>query len=68
MGRQVRKGEKGIVIFVPFKTKLEDADGNEFTVIRNFGTGAVFDISQTDGDPLPEIPILDLDDETEAGD
>lgn len=67
VGRQVRKGEKGIVIFVPFKSKFEDADGNEVTVIKNFGTGIVFDISQTDGDELPTIPIADLERETEAG-
>ena len=67
LGRQVRKGEKGILIFVPFKRKFEDDDGNEFTVVKGFGTGYVFDISQTDGDPLPTVPIFDLEDETEVG-
>jgi len=60
LGRQVRKGEKAIRIIVPMRRKVEGedeaGDGRLF-----FGTGAVFDVSQTEGDALPsvECPVLD---------
>lgn len=52
MNRHVRKGEKGIAILAPcIYSDKEDA-----TKIRIFfKTVYVFDISQTDGEPLPEI-------------
>lgn len=56
LGRFVRKGEKGIAIFAPmvFKGKedaqLTDEDGKRVS----FRVVHVFDISQTDGEPLPE--------------
>lgn len=56
LGRHVRKGEKGIAILAPckYKTKIEDDDGEEQTLqqIRGFRVVYVFDISQTDGEPL----------------
>lgn len=58
LGRQVRRGEQAIKIFVPFKKKLEDPDtGEEGYHVTGFGLGNVFDISSTDGEPLPERPI-----------
>lgn len=55
MGRCVKKGEKGIVIFRPniYQRKNE----NDEVVGRQvfFSTTHVFDISQTDGDPVPDI-------------
>ena len=54
-GRQVRKGEKGIVILAPCKKKIEDEKtGDEVWRLFGFTTATVFDISQTDGDELPE--------------
>lgn len=58
LGRQVRKGEKGIAILAPMTwTKQQEAeDGTVSEVpVRWWKTVSVFDISQTDGDPLPEL-------------
>ena len=63
--RQVKKGEKGIMILAPFKRSVEvdvigkkDADGNpmrEKKDIITFRPVYVFDVSQTEGDPIPEL-------------
>jgi len=71
LGRQVRRGEKGIRIIVPMRGRTavapaeSEASANEEakterTIVR-FGTGSVFDISQTDGEPLPtvDVPVLE---------
>jgi hypothetical protein len=40
--------------------KVETDDGEEEHRVTGFGTGHVFDVSQTDGEPLPtvEVPVL----------
>ncbi|MGE5053548.1 MAG: ArdC-like ssDNA-binding domain-containing protein [Acidobacteriota bacterium] len=58
-GRYVRRGEKGIAILAPmfFKDKTKATDGSDTENIRIwFKVVYVFDISQTDGSPLPELP------------
>jgi antirestriction protein ArdC len=58
-GRFVRKGEKGIAILAPmfFRDKRQTADGGDSETRRIwFKVVYVFDISQTDGTPLPELP------------
>ncbi len=50
LGRHVRKGEKGIVIIAPIVRKNDD---NE-RAVAGFRAAHVFDVSQTDGEPLPE--------------
>jgi antirestriction protein ArdC len=58
-GRYVRKGEKGIAILAPmfFKDKREMSNGSETESKRIwFKVVYVFDISQTDGTPLPDLP------------
>jgi len=58
-GRYVRRGEKGIAILAPmfFKDKKQAANGSEEETKRIwFKVVYVFDISQTDGTPLPELP------------
>jgi antirestriction protein ArdC len=59
LGRQVRKGEKGIRILAPCKfRRTETADDGTEAVrvgISGFTTAAVFDISQTDGEPVPDV-------------
>ena len=59
--RYVRKGEKGIVILAPMvgrkktdDTLTEDAE----TRLFGFRAAHVFDVSQTDGDPLPEFATI----------
>lgn len=55
LGRQVRKGEKGIVIFAPMRFRPQaDEDEPDADPILRFRQVHVFDISQTEGDPLPE--------------
>ena len=63
LGRHVNKGEKGIAIMVPHVRKVEQDDGIEERRVSSFGTGHVFDLSQTDGEPLPmvEVPTLEGD-------
>jgi antirestriction protein ArdC len=59
LGRYVRKGEKGIAILAPmfFKDKRQSPEGAETEAKRLwFKVVHVFDISQTDGTPLPELP------------
>jgi antirestriction protein ArdC len=58
-GRYVRKGEQGIAILAPmfFKDKRQTTDGVDVETQRIwFKVVYVFDISQTDGTPLPELP------------
>lgn len=57
LGRWVRKGEKGIAIVVPVTIRKRDAREDEDETIVRFRTGHVFDVSQTDGEPLPEPPV-----------
>lgn len=60
MGRQVQKGSKGIAIWAPciYKAEREDADGEprETRSLGGFRLAYVFDVADTDGDPLPEAP------------
>jgi len=67
LGRSVKKGEKGIPIFAPIKVKKrpEPADNegiteeDEKTYNRErmfFKVVYVWDVSQTEGEPLPETP------------
>ena len=56
LGRQVRKGEKGISILAPMVKKIEREDGTTDKRLFGFKAASVFDISQTDGEPIPEPP------------
>ena len=57
MSRHVRKGEKGIAILAPMKWQKHDKDSGETTSgIGGFRAVYVFDITQTEGEPLPERP------------
>jgi antirestriction protein ArdC len=62
LGRRVKKGEKGIAIFAPckYKTKVETDEGDEKTLqqIRGFRVVHVFDISQTEGEALPDLDAV----------
>lgn len=56
MGRFVRKGEHGIAILAPIFTTKTNDEGEEEQLLVGFKTVFVFDLSQTDGNPLPEPP------------
>ncbi len=64
LGRHVRKGERGIAIFAPTWTKARDDDGNVDDAaekVLRFRVVHVFDIEQTDGEPLADVPCTILD-------
>ena len=56
MHRQVGRGEKAITILAPCTRRELDEDGDQHQRIVGFRGASVFDISQTDGDELPEAP------------
>lgn len=65
LGRQVRRGETGIKVFYPRKRRLAvetvdkaaaEEEEDAPVVLTGFGVGSVFDITQTDGPPLPAPP------------
>jgi len=57
LGRQVRKGERAIRIMAPMSVKERDATGDETGErVVFFRAVPVFDIAQTDGEPLPQAP------------
>lgn len=66
LNRVVKKGEKGIMIFAPctYRYKTND-DGEEKTVlgIKGFKPVYVFDVSQTEGEPLEDVPEPHIEDE-----
>src|SRR5215208_1589535 len=65
MHRYVRKGERAIKIIVPmFKTRIDEQSGEERRHIF-FGIGNVFDLEQTEGEPLAQIDVPML--ESDAG-
>ena len=59
-GRCVRKGEHGIAIFAPM-SRSKDHDERETSTsegkksVFGFRIAYVFDVSQTEGDPLPQF-------------
>lgn len=61
LGRYVRKGEQGIAIFAPmvFRKKTEQGDHDrkieEPDALFGFKIAYVFDVTQTDGEPLAEF-------------
>jgi hypothetical protein len=55
-GRHVRQGERGIRILAPAKYKVtDDTTGDEHWALRGFCVAHVFDVLQTDGEPLPDL-------------
>lgn len=63
LGRYVKKGERGIAILAPCfrKKKIETEDGEEeIKVLSGFRIVHVFDISQTEGKPLPQVEIAKI--------
>src|SRR5215207_1437335 len=65
LDRHVMKGEKAIRIIAPAYYKRREVDeqtGDEVErQVTFFRSAAVFDYGQTDGKPLPEVPVPVLD-------
>ncbi len=64
LGRQVRKGERGIMIFAPCPWKRErETDGGETETEQGifFRAVHVFDVAQTDGPDLPTVDVPNVD-------
>lgn len=60
-GRFVRKGEKGLMILAPLVGKVEDEKtGERESKVFGFRVTTVFDVSQTDGEEIPEGPRATL--------
>lgn len=59
LGRQVRRGERSIRIFAPVRRWVEDEDDDGAPIrvqrVVAFKAVSVFDVSQTDGEPLPDV-------------
>lgn len=62
LGRTVKKGEKGIMIFAPvvvkreaWQAELTPEEARGSSRLAGFRTAYVFDVSQTAGKPLPEL-------------
>ena len=55
LNRQVRRGERGLAILAPLTRKVDTDEGEDERRLFGFKAVHVFDISQTDGEPLPEI-------------
>jgi len=66
LGRHVRKGEHGIMIFAPCPWKKDGKNGEKDESGIYFKAVHVFDVSQTDGKELPTIDAMDV--ETVADD
>ena len=58
-GRHVRRGEKGINIFAPILRRKRDSENgtqeNLEEAILSYRPCTIFDVSQTEGKPLPSI-------------
>lgn len=55
LGRFVRKGEKGIAILAPIVRRREtESEGDNARTVFGFRVAHVFDLEQTDGEPLAE--------------
>lgn len=63
LGRTVRRGEKAIWILAPMRRRVVDSatTGDDeqppTRVLRGFKAVPVFDVGQTDGEPLPSVPM-----------
>lgn len=73
LGRQVRKGETGLRVLAPMPMRRKDGNDTQDAItpevdsatdqtglVLGWKTESVFDISQTDGDPLPHRPAPEL--------
>jgi hypothetical protein len=69
--RTVRKGEKAIWVQAPMTKKMVEVNPDsgaerEVSRVYAFRPVPVFDVSQTDGEPLPQAPLIDGDPDDEG--
>lgn len=59
-GRHVKKGEKGIKVIAPtpFKKTVEEDGEEKEVVVPRYKVVSTYDVSQTEGKPLPEIASI----------
>jgi DNA primase catalytic core len=58
LGRHVRRGEKGLQILAPVTRKITpENDEDEERRVVGFRVVHVFDLAQTEGEPLPEVSV-----------
>ncbi|MDF1595126.1 MAG: ArdC-like ssDNA-binding domain-containing protein [Acidimicrobiia bacterium] len=58
LGRHVRRGEKGLQILAPVVRKVTPENGeDEERRVVGFRVVHVFDLAQTEGEALPEVPV-----------
>ncbi len=57
LGRQVKKGAKGIAILCPAPIKGKTEQGDDAVIALRFRTGWVFDQADTDGADLPALTV-----------
>jgi antirestriction protein ArdC len=55
MGRQVKRGERGYQILAPIMRRVTRDDDEEGRIVTGFRVVHVFDVRQTDGEPLPDV-------------
>lgn len=73
LGRQVRKGSQGIAILAPCRRRVaveRDDDkrpDDKVEILTGFRVVYVFDVSQTEGEELPEVAPRRLEGEAPAG-
>ncbi len=73
LGRQVRTGEHGIRILAPCRYRTRErmdnlgADNEANEIVRGFRVAVVFALEQTEGAPLPAMPITRVSGEIDAG-
>jgi hypothetical protein len=53
--RFVRRGEQGIAILAPIVRRRKEAKDEDERAVVGFRPAYVFDVSQTDGEPLPDV-------------
>ena len=74
MGRQVRRGEHGIAVLAPVTYRTQPDELQEGTEpepgvrqLRGFKIERVFDVSQTDGEAIPDVRPVALTGDSPAG-
>jgi len=57
LGRQVKRGERGIAIFAPVVRRVTGDEDELTKVVSGFRVVYVFDLAQTEGEPLAELTL-----------